>query len=247
MPYRVLVVLAAAALLVGPFQPSRARPALPPAARGRAAIPLIEYLGQQARKSTGFRYTIEDVLPPRGGKYSGIEVDVVPPPPGATPRRAARLLQAQMPNARVWVDPASPNVVHFADRRLLAWRGYPLDKKLTFSGMMTIAHVEGVVIPRLVPGVRFYNMLARGSAVPIPYTPSGRQLQTPIRFHVKQTTMRAFLTRGLAYHHVYSGELWEASATEAPHGRFKRSVDIVIIAVPEIPPPTPRPTRQGAK
>ncbi len=224
---------AAAAILVlaGPHG-LRARPAR---AGGRKVSLYFYVCGQSL-----FKWTWEDVRRPGERGLSGMDkLPVVAPPAGSTVGQALRFLRPQVPGVRIWRDAANRQVVHFEDRRLLAWAKYPLDKKLTFHGTMSILQLDASVLRRLLPQTDFYY----GCEYPpgltsIPMVPHLRLLKIITHFNVRAVSLRRFLTDGMPYRGgPYKGrELWEAETYEDRTGKFTGRVDVFVTATPRVVP-----------
>ena len=149
---RLLVLITVFAVALGSARPSRLRADSKPAVEKKTL--LFYYLCDQKK----FRWTWEDVYRPgrRVFSYGMGSMKVIPPPANATIGQAVRFLQPQLPNAKIWRDAVNRGVVHFADRRVLRWSRYPLNKKLTFRGTMSFLQLAASVFQRLVPSIHFF-------------------------------------------------------------------------------------------
>lgn len=215
-----------------------ARPAAPAPTPAHREEGLTRYLYSQSKRPDGFDWTCEDILPARkGGKYFGMgDPKIVPPPANASVPQVVRLLRPQLRRIRVWQDAANKGVIHFAMRRLLAWKDYPLKKKVTAVGTMSIRQLMQRVVAKVAPGVKLYDGIPYvgvvGEGIP------GAPLRMPLRLDVRNISIRRLFTGGWSYaipgNRRGHGQIWEADASEfGPHGRFRRTVQLTICAPPE--------------
>ncbi|MGC8561377.1 MAG: hypothetical protein ACP5O1_11945 [Phycisphaerae bacterium] len=236
-----VALLAAAAVLAVAFLAAlgmHSAPALPQAPAGALGKEgLTRYLYTQAKRRDGFDWTMEDILPARPhGAYRGIgDPRVVPPPPGAPVRQVVRILRPQLPNMRVWQDAVDRDVVHFALKRLLAWKGYPLGLKVTAMGRMSIRQLMARVVAKVAQHIQLQSGILSGSGVGLIGSVYVRQapLNFPLQIHQRNVTIRRLLTAGWPYathgNGHWHGELWGAWAYQhGRDGRFKRTMDIIL-------------------
>ncbi len=213
---------------------SRIGPAAPAVCRKEG---LTRYLYAQAKRRDGFDWTDEDIGPAKlGGKYYGYgDLKIIPPPPGASVRQVVKILRPQLPRLRIWQDAANRNVIHFANRRLLAWKGYPMGRKVTAVGTMSIRQVMARVVSKVAPGIKLYSGIA------IALTTEPGELETPLEFPLKidqkNVSIRHLFTDGWPYaghgHGHRHGVIWDVEAFEVGHyGRFKRLVQISVDVAP---------------
>ena len=244
IPTTRLLLATIFAIAIGSASPSRLRADSKPAVEKKTL--LFYYLCDQKK----FHWTWEDAYQPgrRVFSYGMGSMKVIPPPANATIGQAVRFLQRQLPNAKIWRDAANRGVVHFADRRVLRWPKYPLNKKLTFHGTMSFLQLKKRVLRRLIPAVHFFGP-------PIPpgaYSFSGgipiwksNLLRVVTYFNEKEVSLRRFLTTGIHYRGGPDDELWAAEIYEASGGTFTGRVDICFVANPKFTPAATRPKAKG--
>ena len=198
---------------------------------------LTRYLYAQAKRRDGFDWTTEDVLPARlHGIYHGIgDPKIIPPPPGSPLSVVVRLLRPQLPGARVWRDAANRDVIHFVLVRLLAWKKYPMSRKVTVVGKMSIRQLMARVVAKVAPHIQLQSGILSGSGVGLTGSVYVRQapLNFPLQIHQRNVTIRRLLTAGWVYathgDGHWHGELWDAWAYQhGRDGRFKRTMDIIL-------------------
>ncbi len=240
---RLLLLITIFALAIGSASPSRLRADSKPAVEKKTL--LYYYLCDQKK----FRWTWEDVYRPgrRVFSYGMGSMKVIPPPANATVGQAVRFLKPQLPDAKIWRDAVNRGIVHFADRRVLRWSRYPLNKKLTFHGIMSFLQLKKRVLRRLVPAVHFFGPPippgAYGMSGGIPIWKSNL-LRVVTYFNEKEVSLRRFLTTDIRYRGGFNQDIWEANAYEAGNGTFTGRVDIYFVANPKF---TPAATQPGKK
>ena len=241
---RLLPLATIFAIAIGSASPSRLRADSKPAV-GKKTL-LFYYLCDQKK----FRWTWEDVFRPgrRVFSYGMGSMKVILPPANATVGQAVRFLQPQLPNAKIWRDAVNRGVVHFADRRVLRWSKYPLNKKLTFHGIMSFLQLEKRVFRRLIPAVHFLGPPPRsgssgGGSGGIPS--NSKPLQVVTRFNEKAVTLRRFVTAGIPYRGGTEQGLWQAEIYAAANGKFTGRVDVYFSATPRFVPAATRPKAKG--
>ena len=178
---------------------------------------------------------------------SGIGGVPVPPlPVGITAQRLVTFFRKNLPKYVVWRDRVNKSIIHIVDRRVLAWKSNPLNKKITIKGTMSISYLQSHIFAKEFPRVRFYDMPFRRVNT-IPYLPKLRAFKAPIKFDVRDMTLRRFLTTGIPYSTDPKNTgpgLWGASY-QFRGGKLTGHVAVVISGNP-VAPPQPA-TKPGAK
>ncbi len=242
---RLLLLMTVFAVALGSASPNRLSADSKPAVEKK--ILLFYYLYDQKK----FRWTWEDVYRPgrRVFSYGMGSMEVIPPPANATIGQAVRFLQAQLPNAKIWRDAVNRGIVHFADRRVLHWSKYPVNKKLTFHGTMNFLQLEKRVFRRLIPAVHFHGpplpageYSSSGGIIVFPY---GKLLRVVTRFNVRNATLRRFLTTDIRYRGGFDQEIWGAETYETGNGKFTGRVDVYFVANPKFTPAATQPKAKG--
>ncbi len=166
----------------------------------------------------------------KGQYYTGLENARTPPPPQPlTIRAAVKFLKANQLGYTVWRDKANRHVIHVVYSKALKWKSNPMNHKFTFHGTMSFLQLAKRVFAKRFPEVHFYyNPFAR-----VFFVPGGSNLKpykTPMRFNVKDMTLRQFLTTGMVYQmnpQHFGGTFWQATYV-VRHGRFTGRVDIMM-------------------
>ena len=171
---------------------------------------------------------------------SGIGGVPVPPlPVGITAQRLVTFFRKNLPKYVVWRDRVNKSIIHIVDRRVLAWKSNPLNKKITIKGTMSISYLQSHIFAKEFPRVRFYDMPFHRVNT-IPYLRKLRAFKAPIKFDVRDMTLRRFLTTGIpssAGANDMEYGLWSASY-QFHDGRPTGHVTIIIFASLVLPPPT---------
>ncbi len=162
----------------------------------------------------------------------------IPPlPAGTTAKSLVPFLAKTLPDYKVWRDRVNRSIIHVVDRRVLAWKSNPLNTKLTIKRRVSIAYLQSHIFAKKFPKVRFHDMpFHRVNA--IPYFPNLQAFRTPIKFDVRDMTLRRFLTTGIPYStdpKTGGGGLWGATY-QFRGGKLTGRVTIVISGVPVVPP-----------
>lgn len=167
-------------------------------------------------------------------------------PAGITAQRLVAFLRKNLPKCVVWRDRVNKSIIHIVDRRVLAWKSNPLNKKLTIKGTMSISYLQSYIFAKEFPQVHFYDMPFHRVNT-IPYFPNLQAFRAPIKFDVRDMTLRRFLTTGIPYStdpKRLGPGLWGASY-QFRGGKLTGHVTVVISGNPILPPPTA--TRPSAK
>lgn len=179
----------------------------------------------------------EDVVGDGNWGVGGLRVP--PLPAGTTGKGLVPFLAKNLPGYKVWRDRENRSVVHIADRRVLAWKNNPLNKKMTIKGTMSISYLQSHLFAKEFPQVRFYDMPFRRVNT-IPYLPRLRAFKAPIKFDERNVTLRRFLTTGIPYStdpKRLGPGLWGATY-QFRGGKLTGHVTVVISGSPMLPPPT---------
>ena len=233
------IAVAAVAILSAMIGPNQGLAASNVPAKASVKEGLTRYLCTQAKRRDGFDWTYEDIGPAKlGGKYYGIgDPKIIPPPPGASVRQVVKILQPQLPRDRIWQDAANRRILHLAVKRLLAWKGYPMGRKVTAVGTMSIRQLMSRVVSKVAPHISLYSGVAIAMGTIPPTNPPLKVLEFPLKIDQKNVSIRHLLTDGWPYAghgngHGH-GEIWFAEAFEVGHyGRFKRLVQISVDVAP---------------
>ena len=161
-----------------------------------------------------------------------------PKPVGRTlgARELATFLRKRLPRRwSIHLGGASRQVVVIALKKLQRWKRNPLSRRITITGVYTIAQVEKRFIKKACPRAKVSLLIP-----PMPGTggnpaaPNLKLVQTPLRFDIKDMTLRHFLTSGFGGRLEYmpaafgGGELiWEADF-ETKKGRFLSKFNLTI-------------------
>lgn len=244
IPTTRLLLVTIFAIAIGSASPSRLRADSKPAV-GKKTL-LFYYLCDQKK----FHWTWEDIYRPgrRDFSYGMGSMRVIPPPANAAIGQIVRFLQPQLPNVKIWQDAVNKSVVHLANRRVLHWSKYPLNKKLTFHGTMSFLELEKRVLKFLIPSTHFIYSVYQpgtygGDGVASDVTP----LEVATRFNVKGDSLRRFLTTGMRYHGGNAGdlELWQADVYVTGNRKYTGRVDINLCATPQFVPATAQPKKDN--
>jgi hypothetical protein len=190
-----------------------------------------------------FITTQEEAVPNGKGRAGSLyNAQILMPTPGSSTKKALRSLRNQLPKIEIWQAKGHPQIVHFADRSVLRWKGNPLDRKITFHGNVSVAYLESHVFAKGFPKVHFFNLGSGGSGggssvISLPRQPS--LFTAPMHIDVRGVTLRHFLTSSMRYNlrlgPATGRQLWQAQFAEGRNGKFTGRVDIFITADPIVP------------
>lgn len=224
----VLGLLAMLSGVIGPVQRLNAAP---------AKATWLNNVELQASTKFHCGFANEDVV--GGGNWGIGGVRISSMPNGMTAKGLAPFFAKNLPGYKVWRDRVNKSVIHIVDRRVLAWKNNPLDKKVTIQGTMSIAYLQSHVFKNKFPNVHFYDMPYH-RVNPIPYFPNVHAFNTPIKFDVKNITLRQFLTTGIPYgtnSRKLKNGLWNASY-QFQDEKLTRKVTVIISGNPVVSSPT---------